>query len=194
MALVQLLYNQGKIISMKKTIIYFLIASVLFSFSTVKELTPSDTGSSIKFVIKNFGTNVDGSFKGLQGKINFDAANPGASSINISADANSINTGIKMRDTHLRKEEYFDVAKYPRISFTSSKITAGSAPGSFQATGKFTIKNITKDISFPFTAESSNGGILFKSSFKINRRDYGIGGNSAVMSDFVTINLSILAK
>lgn len=189
-----LLYNQGKIISMKKTIIYFLIASVLFSFSTVKELTPSDTGSSIKFVIKNFGTNVDGSFKGLQGKINFDAANPGATSINISADANSINTGIKLRDTHLRKEEYFDVAKYPRISFTSTKISAGSTAGSYQATGKFTIKNITKDISFPFTAESSDNGVLFKSSFKINRRDFGVGGNSAVMSDFVTINLSVLAK
>lgn len=194
MTFVQLDIDKGKIITMKQIIVYLLLSTLLFSFSTVKDLTPSNEGSSVKFVIKNFGANVNGSFTGLQGNISFDNTNLAAAVFKVSIDANTVNTGIKMRDNHLRKEDYFDVTKYPRITFTSGKITAGSTPGSYQVTGKLTLKNATKDITFPFTAVPKDGGILFTGSFKINRRDFGVGGNSAVMNDNVTINLSILGK
>lgn len=194
MNLVHVTLNRGKIISMKQVIIYFLLTSLLFSFSTAKELTPVETASSIKFAIKNFGSTVDGSFKGLQGTISFDADNPTAAVFKISIDANTINTGIKMRDNHLRKEDYFNVAKYPRISFNSVQVTSGTSAGSYQVNGKLTIKNITKDISIPFTVLPKDGGHLFTGSFKINRRDFGVGGNSAVLSDHATITLSVLGK
>ena len=84
---------------------------VLFFFAAAglhaQQYTPADAGSSVKFVIKNFGLNVDGSFMGLQGKITFNRDNLAASVFNVSVDAATVNTGNGKRDTHLKKEEYF---------------------------------------------------------------------------------------
>src|SRR6476659_8359323 len=74
---------------------------------------PANDASEIKFTIKNFGLNVTGKISGLSGTIQFNPSNLSASSFNVSVDANTINTGIDMRDNHLKKEEYFNVAKYP---------------------------------------------------------------------------------
>lgn len=153
---------------------------------------PADNGSSVKFKIKNLGVTVGGSFTGLQGKIAFDPANPGAASIEASIDVNSINTGIDLRDDHLKKEEYFDVKNYPRIHFVSTKVNAGRS-GSYTVTGLLTIKKVTREISFPFTATPQGNGFLFTGEFKINRRDFGVGGSSFTMSDNLTVQLSVFA-
>jgi polyisoprenoid-binding protein YceI len=154
-----------------------------------QQYTPVDAGSSIKFIIKNFGLNVDGSFKGIQGKISFNPENTGTADFNVSVEAASVNTGNGTRDNHLRKEEYFDVAKYPRIGFVSSKVTATGKPGEYLLEGILTVKGISKPISFPFVA-SSNGN-LFTGQFKINRRDFKVGGSSWVLSDDVTVTLNV---
>ncbi len=156
------------------------------------QYTPVDQGSSISFKIKNFGFNVSGSFSGLQGSIRFDPDNPSSGSFDVSIDANSINTGIDSRDGHLREESYFDVKKYPRIRFVSEKIEA-SGKGSYTVSGKLTIKNHTKDISFPFTATAVENGLLFKGEFKINRKDFDVGGSSTI-SNGLDVMLSVLAK
>ena len=89
---------------------------------------------------------------------------------------------------HLRKEEYFNTAKYPTINFVSTAITASNV------TGNLTIKGVTKQISFPFTVKPSAGGYLFEGSFEINRRDFGIGGGSVSLSNNATVNLKVQAK
>ena len=156
--------------------------------------TPTDAGSKVRFVIKNFGINTGGTFEGLAGTIVFDPANLAGASFNVSLDAKSVNTDMEARDNHLRKEEYFDVEKYPKLSFRSTKITTTNKEGYLFMFGVITIKNISKEISFPFKQTSKDGGILFEGEFKLNRRDFGVGGKSFSMSDELNVELSIFAK
>ena len=105
-----------------------------------------------------------------------------------------MDTDIEARDNHLRKEEYFDVEKYPKISFKSTKVTTTNKEGYLFIFGIITIKNVSKEISFPFTQTSKDGGILFEGEFKLNRRDFGVGGKSFSVADDLTVELSIFAR
>jgi polyisoprenoid-binding protein YceI len=149
--------------------------------------------SKVEFRIRNFGFGVSGKFSGLTGKIIFDPASVANSSVSVSVDANSVDTDNDTRDNHLRKEEYFDVKNYPRIQFVSTTISNGKKTGEFNISGKLTIKKVTRDISFPFTAKSLANGYLLKGEFKINRRDFGVGGGSTV-SDNLVVCLEVVTK
>lgn len=157
------------------------------------QLTPVEKQSNVEFKIKNFGFTVTGTFGGINGKIVFDPKNPAAGNFNMSVDAATVNTDNSLRDDHLRGETYFDVKKYPRIFFVSTRIANSNKEGILLVSGKLTIKNTTKDISFPFTATPRNGGYDFKGSFTINRRDFGVGGAS-IISDDLTVDLDVFAK
>ena len=156
--------------------------------------TPTDAGSKVRFVIKNFGINTGGTFEGLAGSVVFDPANLAGARFNVSVDAKTVDTDMEARDNHLRKEEYFDVEKYPKLSFRSTKITTTNKEGYLFMFGVITIKNISKEISFPFKQTSKDGGILFEGEFKLNRLDFGVGGKSFSMSDDLTVELSVFAK
>lgn len=175
-----------------------ILSFLLFSISTTiwgqKQLTPIDNSNSVIFKIKNFGVAVDGSFKGLKGKIGFDEKNLNTSYFEVSVDANTINTSIDARDKHLRKAEYFDVAKYPQILFKSTKIVAKSN-GVFNVTGNLTLKGITKAIQFDFKPQTlKDNSKQFTAELNINRRTFGIGGKSISMSDVLTLKLNVIAK
>jgi polyisoprenoid-binding protein YceI len=173
-----------------------LTAIALFSVVTTfgQNYTPTDAGSKVRFVIKNFGINTGGTFDGLAGTVTFDPSNLATASFNVSVEAKSVNTDMEARDNHLRKEEYFDVEKYPKISFRSTKITTTNKEGYFYMFGVITIKNISKEISFPFKQTSKDGGILFEGEFKLNRLDFGVGGKSFSMADELNVELSVFAK
>lgn len=178
---------------MKKIIVsltFFLLVSAAFA----QNYLPVDDGSSVKFSIKNFGLTVNGSFKGLKGKVTFNPADLSASFISTSVDAATINTGNGTRDGHLKKQDYFDVIKYPRISFISTKIVSSTVAGMYEIEGNITIKGVTKKIAFPFTAVSKGAGYLLEGTFKIDRRDFGVGGKSMVLSDKLTVSLAVLAR
>ena len=100
----------------------------------------------------------------------------------------------KARKIKLKKEEYFDVIKFPNLSFISTKITVGSASGTYIMVGKMTIKGISKEITFPFTAHAQGDGYQFSGSFPLNRRDFGVGGKSMILSDNLTVLLVVLAE
>jgi polyisoprenoid-binding protein YceI len=151
-----------------------------------------DKGSSVQFTIKNFGINTSGSFSGLQGEINFDNHDLSKANINVSIDAGTINTDNGTRDEHLRQESFFDVKDYPRISFVSTKITTSNKADVLFIFGKLTIKNQTREISFPFTVTPDGNGYVFKGIFNINRKDFGVGGTS-IISNNLEVHLSILA-
>jgi polyisoprenoid-binding protein YceI len=175
-----------------KSIIIVSLLTITGIFAS-DQYKPEDQGSSVQFKIRNLGFNVNGSFNGLDGNIQFDPNNLTASNFDVSIDANTVNTDNNMRDNHLRKETYFDVKNYPRIHFVSTKITESNKSGILFIFGKLSIKNQTKDISFPFTATLSNEGYLFKGTFKINRKDFGVGGTSTI-SDDLEVSLNILSK
>jgi polyisoprenoid-binding protein YceI len=171
-------------------------ASALFCVITTfgQNYTPTDAGSKVRFVIKNFGINTGGTFDGLAGTITFDPSNLGGASFNVSVDAKSVDTDVEARDNHLRKAEYFDVEKYPKLSFKSTKITTTNKDGYLYMFGVITIKNISKEISFPFKQTNKDGGILFEGEFKLNRLDFGVGGKSFSMADELNVELSVFAK
>ena len=170
-----------------------LAFTVLSCAAQAQALQLQEEGSKVRFRIKNFGFNVTGSFNGLQGTVQFDPNNLAACSFDVSIDANTINTGINARDNHLRKDDYFDVKNHPRIRFVSTRVTPSTKKGTLFIFGKLIIKGTTKEISFPFTAEPSGGGYLFSGEFKMNRRDFNVGGGSTV-SDNLTVMLEVLAK
>ncbi len=171
--------------------------SLLFIFITTsifcQKYTASDVGSSIKFTIKNLGLNVDGTLSGLSGKVNFSPNDLTNSSFDVSLKSATINTDNGTRDKHLKKAEYFDVEKYPTISFVSSKIQKNKA-GAYVVDGTVTIKGVSKKIEFPFKITDTKEGLLLSGEFKLNRRDFKVGGSSMVMSDNLTAKITVLAK
>ncbi|MGE5106889.1 MAG: YceI family protein [Sphingobacteriales bacterium] len=176
---------------MKRIILLLLIVTT--GKLVIAQYKPVDNGSSIQFKIKNFGINTGGSFTGLQGNIVFDINHPDAANFDVSIAANTVNTDNETRDNHLRNDTYFDVKNYPRIHFVSTKVTPSTKAGMLFIFGKLTIKNQTKEISFPFTATATNDGYVFKGTFSLNRRDFDVGGAS-IISDNLEVQLSILAK
>lgn len=161
------------------TLFFFGFSNPLISYKI------NSDQAKVGFDIRNLGLNVDGTFSGLTGTVQFDAEDLAASKIEAKIPVKSINTDIKKRDEHLRGEDFFDVAKYPNISFSSTSIT--SSDGGYKVVGNFTIKKTTKSVSIPFTFSNST----FVGKFEIDRRDYGVGGNSWTMGDKVKISFEI---
>lgn len=177
-----------------KTILYlFLLLSVTVTgFS--QALTPDDAASTVSFRIKNIGVATGGSIKGLAGKAVFDPTDLSKAVFDVSVAVSTLNTGIEMRDDHLKKEDYFDLARYAKIQLVSDRIGGSNKRNTWFFYGKLTIKGVTKEISFPFTAVQEAGGYRFTGEFKINRRDFKVGGSSLTLSDEVSVKLSVLCK
>lgn len=161
----------------------FAAIALLIVSTTAFSQTKSISNAKVSFEIKNLGIKTGGTVGGVQGTLAFDPAALATSKIEATADVNTINTDNDMRDEHLKKEDYFDVQKYPKISLSSVsfKKTSGN---SFTGQFNITLKGKTKLIEVPFIYADN----LFKGRFKINRRDFAIGGNSMTMGDEVTIN------
>jgi polyisoprenoid-binding protein YceI len=177
---------------MKKTVLLFLISAISISLAKA-QYKPVDKESTLGFIIENFGFDVKGSFTGFKGDINFDAQNAANNGFDVTIDATTVNTDNNLRDQHLRGESYFDIKNYPTIHFVSSKITSTGKENAFTAYGKLTIKGKSKDISIPFTAMPGTDGYLFKGSFKINRKDFGVGGTSTISNE-LEVFLNVMAK
>jgi polyisoprenoid-binding protein YceI len=176
--------------TLKLTATFLLVAHIIFA----QKYTATDEGSKVHFVIKNFGIKTGGDFTGLKGTITFDPKALAASQFNVSVNSSTVDTDNGTRDKHLRKSEYFDVDKFPVINFLSTKITESTVAGRFFVAGVLTIKGVSKPVQFGFSAAPSAAGYSFKGEFEINRRDYGVGGNSVSLSDNLKVQLDILAK
>jgi polyisoprenoid-binding protein YceI len=176
-----------------KEILSLLVLVMLHAGVWAQVQIPLDKEGSVRFKIRNFGFNVHGSFSGLLGKIRFDPASMAGASFDVSVDAASVNTGNETRDNHLRKEEYFDVKKFPRIRFVSTRVTKAAKAGTLFVFGRLTIRNVTKEISFPFIARTIKEGYSFSGEFKINRRHFGVGGNSMI-SDELVVYLDVYTR
>lgn len=133
--------------------------------------------------------NVNGSFLGLNAKINFDPSKNAGNSIQASVEAKTIDTDNTTRNGHLKKEEYFDVEKYPKLTLVSTFF--GKDKDVFRGYFNVTIKDKTKAITIPFTFTEKTGKATFKGSFILNRLDFGVGESSIILSDNVTVTLEV---
>ena len=143
----------------------------------------------IQFQIKNLGINTGGTISGLQANVQLNPAQPATSVIEATVDVNTINTDNEKRDEHLRSENYFNVAKYPKISIKSVAITKKSGD---RYVGKFnlTIKDKTKQFDIPFTYTENGSVANLTGTFKLNRLDFGVGGSSLVLGNDVTVTIT----
>lgn len=143
--------------------------------------------SSAQFKVRHMMiANVRGEFHKMAGTVQFDDATPGASQVEVSIDAASINTRDQQRDKDLQGENFFNVARFPTINFKSKSITASSAD-SFSVVGDLTIHGVTREVSLKvdeLTPEAKDpwGGTRrgAQATTRINRKDFGMGFNMAL--------------
>lgn len=175
----------------------YLVFGILFlclsGLGSAQDYIPVGKRSNIKFTIKNFAVNVNGSFQGLTGTIHFNEQDLPGSYCKVQLDAKTVNTGINARDNHLRKPDYLDVQRFPVIGFISDKITESGKPGQYLMNGKLSIKGHSREISIPFRVDKEQDGLLFSGSVGINRRDFSVGGSSLILSDNLIISLVVFA-
>lgn len=151
----------------------------------------NEKDSYIIFVAKNLGLSVNGKITGMKVSGHYDEASVLQSKLTGTLEVATINTGIELRDNHLRSNDYFDVKKYPNITFkTKSIITEGS---SLVAIGDLTIKGVTKEERIKFTIERKETQRVFMGDITIQRRDFELGGNSAlVMADTIRVRVFVV--
>ncbi|MBK8684261.1 MAG: YceI family protein [Bacteroidetes bacterium] len=143
----------------------------------------------VSFKIKNAGINVDGRFGNAKGSGKFDEKDLSKSYFLGVVEPHSVQTGIKMRDKHLKeKSEFFDVQKFPSIEMKSVKIELESAQ-QYRVTWDLTMKGITLRFKSSMTAVQENGKLILQTTFKLNRKEWKVGGNSITMSDVVSVQL-----
>ena len=162
--------------------------------------------SAIGFKVKHNGLiEIPGFFRDFTGNINYDAKDVTKSTVEFTAKATSVDTGVPNRDTHLKSADFFEVTKFPDITFKSSKVEKKGK--GWMVTGDFTMKGVTKTISFPFTiagflpaGERSGARMGFTADTKISRRDYGItygsnipGTTTPVIADEIAIRIEVEA-
>jgi polyisoprenoid-binding protein YceI len=141
--------------------------------------------SSIAFSIQHLGINfVRGRFREFKGTIVFDEKDVARSSVEFAAQAASIDTDVQQRDDHLRGPEFLDVAKYPELSFKSTKIEKkGKA---YVCVGILTMRGVSKEISLPFRHTgpiTDPWGALrigVATGITLNRHDYGVAYNKTL--------------
>ena len=131
--------------------------------------------SEINFVADSRLVSAHGFFDKWDATIQIDSANAETSSVSITIDAASINTRVGMRDNHLKSDAFFDVTKYPTITFKSVSIKQ-TAPRVYDIAGDLTIRGVTKRISVPaYMVFYEKGAGRFRGQFSIMRKDYGVG-------------------
>ncbi len=140
--------------------------------------------SNIMFQVRHLGlVEVKGIFRKFAGTVNLED-NIAKSSVNVTIDAASVDTGVEKRDEHLKTADFFDVAKYPTITFVSKKVTP-AGQGKLKVTGDLTIHGITKEAVLNVTGPTKEvkdpkGNIRrgLSATTTINRPDYGLTYNS----------------
>ncbi len=154
--------------------------------------------STAQFSVRHMGiSTVRGNFTKVSGSAQYDAKDVTKSSLEATIDANSIDTRVEMRDNDLRSPNYFDVQKYPTITFKSKKVEA-AGEGKLKITGDLTIRGTTKEVvldvdgpSAPITDPRGNQHIGASATTKVSRKDFGVSGAPTMVGDEVTITLDV---
>jgi polyisoprenoid-binding protein YceI len=146
---------------------------------------------------------VRGDMGKLTGTVTFDAARPSAGSIEATIDATGIDTREAGRDKHLKSADFFDVEKFPTITFTSKKVEP-AAGGGFKVTGDLTMKGVTKEVVLDVEPlrpaikdQRGNARTGTAATTKLNRQDFGItwsrtlDGGGLVVSDEVSVTIDV---
>lgn len=187
---------------MKK--LFLLLASVTLlagtSHAAVYDIDASH--SQVGFRIRHFVSKVPGSFNDFSGTVNYDPAAPEKMTANVVIKTASVYTANEKRDAHLKTKDFFDVEKYPEMTFKSTKAEK-TGENTLKLTGNLTMLGVTK----PVTLDVETAGVAndpwgnvrsgFSAKGKLNRKDYGMVFNMAadkggfVLGDEVDVVIEI---
>ena len=167
---------------MIKNILTLLTVALTLNVSA-QTLTVKTDAVKINFLADKQKTK--GTIGGFEAVIKFNVDQLAKSSISGSVDVSTIDTGIKKRDEHLRSDDYFDIAKYPKIAFQSASIKKEG--NNFVMVGNLTIKNktFTEKITFTFSEN------IFKGTMNIQLSNYDVGDFSTAKKNGVQITFEI---
>lgn len=150
--------------------------------------------TSVNFRVKHLFTYVEGRFRTFEGTIVFDPDAPEKTVVTGSIDAASIDTNVEKRDNHLRSADFFDVERYPKITFRSTKVTdIDRTAQTAKIHGTLTIKDVTKpvvlDAKFLGAATDpwGNKKAGFSATTTINRKDFGLNWNEVLETGGVLV-------
>ncbi len=184
---------------------FAIMASVAAAAEWQIDVMHSNVGFSVKHMMIS---TVHGNFGKYAAKVVFDDAKPENSTFEATIDASSINTGVEMRDKHLKSPDFFDVEKYPSISFKSTKVIA-LGEGKLKVLGDLTIHGVAKSVTlegegFSPVIKNMQGGLsaAATASTTINRKDFGLvwnrnldNGNMVVDENVkITLELELVKK
>jgi polyisoprenoid-binding protein YceI len=160
--------------------------------------------SSAQFKVKHMMiSNVKGEFTSITGSLKFDGENIADSYVEASIDAKTINTRDAQRDAHLKSPDFFDVEKFPTLTFKSTRVSK-KTDGELSVAGDLSIHGVTKNVIFDVEGPSAaakdpwgNTRVGLSATTRINRKDFGLTWNAALetggilVGDEVTITLDV---
>jgi polyisoprenoid-binding protein YceI len=149
--------------------------------------------SSAHFAVRHLMvSNVRGEFSGVKGTVEYDAADPSKSVVDVTIDATTVNSRESKRDDHLKSPDFLDVAKFPTMTFKSKKVEP-AGQGKLKVTGDLTLRGVTREVvldvegpSAPITQRNSlrTGA---SATTKISRKDFGLTWNRAIEAGGVAV-------
>lgn len=186
-----------------KTLALGLAVSSVATFSMAKPVAytidPGHTATVFSWSHFGFST-PSANFSDIQGTITVDNEKPANSSVNVTIPVLSINTNVKALDEHIQKAEFFDVEKYPNITFKSTKVQA-LGKNKYKITGDLTIKGVTKPVVLdavlnkqavhPMTKLQTIG---FNATTSFNRSAFNVGAYVPNVGDKITVNITTEAS
>jgi polyisoprenoid-binding protein YceI len=154
--------------------------------------------SAAQFAVRHLAVStVRGQFNKMSGTVVYNPADPTKTQIDAVIDATTIDTRIERRDNDLRSANYFDVAKYPTITFKSKRVEAAGA-SKMKVIGDLTIHGVTKEVALdvsdivgPSKDARGTERIGATAATKLNRHDFGVSGGSAIVADEVNITIDM---
>ncbi len=180
-----------------------LTLAVASSPAVAESYTIDASHSSIDFSIRHLVSKTKGVFGTFSGTVEYDAEHPDKSRFNGSIDVSSIDTQNARRDGHLQSADFFDVAKYPTITFASTKVQKKKA-GMLHVTGDLTVHGVTRSVTIPVevlgTGTNPMSGkkqIGLAGDLTIKASDYGVNSwenFNAILGDDVEIGILIEAN
>lgn len=150
--------------------------------------------TQVGFTVRHFFTPVRGKFETFDIALEFDPARPESSAVRVRIEVASVNTGNERRDNDLRSPNFFEVARFPAITFESSSVRP-TGPDTYVAVGTLTIKDVSREVELPVRllgrqeVPARDGGTRevagFETSLTIDRRDFGVGTGDWVRTNVV---------
>jgi polyisoprenoid-binding protein YceI len=182
---------------MKRFMTLAVLVSLTATFMQAASFTLDPYHTTISFKVKHLVGKVGGTFDKFTGKINYDAGKMQNATVEATIEAASIDTGNEKRDEHLKTADFFDVAKYPTITFKSEKVTDVQG-NKAKVHGQLTMHGVTKpvvldvemgDIVKDPTSNSNRTGGTAKTT--VSRHDFGIGAASGPSAGMIGKDVEI---